>query len=107
MRQTIIAGALAVALLAGWSMPSAAQQNAAPAEEYSAPAEGDYQAYSDEEYVEPVPDVAESVVEPLAQHVLKLPSTGAGPMSSMSLATAAGMAALALGAMSLRRRLLT
>src|SRR5918998_673971 len=27
MRQTIIAGALAVALLAGWSMPSAAQQN--------------------------------------------------------------------------------
>ena len=174
MRRTIIAGALAVALLTGWSMPSAAQQNgvviqnngvdssdsaagadnvrisnspgdgrslsgvglnngtgevnqrnrkdrgarnnaeaapaeqnAAPAEEYSAPAEGDYQAYADEGYVEPVPVVAESVVEPLAQHVLKLPSTGAGPTSSMPLAAAAGMAALAFGAMSLRRRLLT
>jgi LPXTG-motif cell wall-anchored protein len=39
--------------------------------------------------------------------VLKLPSTGAGFSSSLPLAATAGMAALALGGMSLRRRLLT
>jgi LPXTG-motif cell wall-anchored protein len=173
MRRSIIAGALAVTLLMGWAMPSAAQQNGvviqnngvdssdsaagadnvrisnapgngaslsggglnnetgeakernrkdrgarnnaqaapaeeyvAPAEEYVAPAEGDYQAYA-EEYVEPVPAVAESVVDPSTQQVLKLPSTGAGITSSMPMAAAAGFAALALGAGSLRRRLLT
>jgi LPXTG-motif cell wall-anchored protein len=177
MRRSIIAGALAVALLTGWAVPSAAQQNgvviqnngvdssesaagadnvrisnapgdgaslsggglnnetgevrernrkdrgarntaeAAPAEEYVAPAdenvapaEGDYQAYA-EEYVEPVPAVEESVVDSstqeTTQQVLKLPSTGAGITSSMPLAAAAGFAALALAAGSLRRRLLT
>jgi LPXTG-motif cell wall-anchored protein len=173
MRRSIVAGVLAVALLTGWSMPSAAQQNgvviqnngvdssdsaagadnvrisnnpgngrsmsggglnngtgeakernrkdrgarnnaeaapaeqsAAPAEEYAAPAEGDYQAYGDEGYVEPVPAVAESIVDPSTQQVLKLPSTGAGFTSSLPLAAAVGMAALALAAMSLRRRLL-
>jgi LPXTG-motif cell wall-anchored protein len=174
MRQPIIAGVLAVALLTGWSLPSAAQQNgvviqnngvdssdsaagadnvrisnspgdgrsmssgglnngtgeakernrkdrgarnnseaapaeenAAPAEEYAAPVEGDYQAYGNEEYVEPVPATEESVVDPSAQQVLKLPSTGAGFTNSLPLAAALGMAALALGAMGLRRRLVT
>jgi hypothetical protein len=173
MRRSIIAGALAVALLIGWGMPSAAQQNGvviqnngvdssdsaagadnvrisnapgsgsslsggglnnetvegkernrkdrgarnnaeaaapeeyvAPAEEYVAPAEGEYQAYA-EEYVEPVPAVEESVVDPSTQQVLKLPSTGAGFASSMPMAVAAALAALAFGAGSLRRRLLT
>jgi hypothetical protein len=172
MRRSIFAGVLAVALLAGWCMPSAAQQNgvviqnngvdssdnaagadsvrisnsqgngrslsgggqkngtgevkqrnrkdrearnnaeaapadqnAAPAEDYAAPAEGDYQAYADEVYVEPVPAVEETT--PQSQQVLKLPSTGAGFSSSLPLAATAGMAALALGGMSLRRRLLT
>jgi hypothetical protein len=176
MRRSITAGALAVALLIGWGMPSAAQQNGvviqnngvdsrdsaagadnvrisnapgsgaslsggglnnetgegkernrkdrsarnnaeaapaeeyvAPTEEYVAPAEGDYQAYA-EEYVEPVPAVEESVVDPSTQQstqqVLKLPSTGVGFTGSMPLA-AAGLAALALGAGSLGRRLLT
>jgi hypothetical protein len=174
MRRSIIAAVVAVVLLTGWAMPSAAQQNgiviqnngvdssdsaagadnvrisnnpgagtslsggglnnatgeakernrkdrgarnnaeaapaeeyAAPAEEYVAPAEGDYQAYA-EEYVEPVPAVEEAVVDTSAQQeqVLKLPSTGAGLASSMPLAAAAGIAGLALGAMSLRRRLL-
>jgi LPXTG-motif cell wall-anchored protein len=82
-----------------------AEEYAAPAEEYVAPAEGDYQAYA-EEYVEPVPAVDASVVDASAQQVLKLPSTGAGFTSSMPLVAAAGGAALALGAMSLRRRLL-
>ena len=73
----------------------------------SAPAEGDYQAYA-EEYVEPVPAVDANVADTHQhQQVLKLPSTGAGFTSSMSLAAAAGVAALALGATSLRRRLLT
>ena len=177
MRRSIIAGVLAVALLAGWCMPSAAQQNgvviqnngvdssdsapgadnvrisnspgngrslsgggrnngtgeakersrkdrgarnnaeaapaeqnAAPAEDYAAPAEGDYQAYEDEAYVEPVPAVAEAVTDLSAQQsqqVLKLPSTGAGFSSSLPVVAATGMAALAFGGMSLRRRLLT
>jgi LPXTG-motif cell wall-anchored protein len=169
MRRSIIVAVVAAALLAGWVMPSAAQQNgvviqnngvdssdsaagadnvrisnnpgngqslsggglnneigtkkernrkdrgarnnaeAAPAEEYAAadeyvpPAEGDYEAYADEGYVEPVPAVGESVVDSSSQQVLKLPSTGAGSETSMPLAAAAGLAALALGATSLRR----
>jgi hypothetical protein len=85
-----------------------AEDYAAPAEEYVPPAEGDYQAYADEGYVEPVP-VAEAVVADAStqqEHVLKLPSTGAGLASSTPLAAAAGAAALALGATSLRRRLI-
>jgi len=171
MRRSIIAAVVASALLAGWAMPSAAQQNgvviqnngvdssnsaagadnvrisnnpgnghsasggglnnstetgkdrnrkdrgarnnaeAAPVEEYAAagdeyvpPAEGDYQAAADEGYVEPAPAVEESAVDSSSQNVLKLPSTGAGTESSLSLAAAAGLAALALGAASLRRR---
>jgi len=178
MRPSIIAAALAVALLTGWSMPSAAQQNgviiqnngvdssdsaagadnvsisnspgnghsasgggmnneigttkdrnrkdrgarnnadaapaeeyaapaeeyAAPVDEYAAPAEEEYQAYTDEQYVEPVPAVEESVVDATNQQVLKLPSTGAGFESSMPLALATGLVALGLGATSLRRR---
>jgi len=178
MRRSIIAAVVAAALLTGWALPSAAQQNGvviqnngvdssdsaagadnvrisnspgsgaslsggglnneigttkdrnrkdrsardnaeaapaeeyvAPAEEYVAPAEDEYQAYADEGSVEPVPVVEESIVDPTTQQstqqVLKLPSTGAGFTSSMSLAAAAGVAAVALGAMSLRRRLLT
>ena len=173
MRRSIIAAVVAAALLTGWAMPSAAQQNgiviqnngvsstdsaagadnvrisnnpgngrslssggvnnaigtpkernrkdrgarnnaeaasaeeyAAPAEEYVAPAEGDYQAYA-EEYVEPVPAVDASVADASTQQVLKLPSTGAGFTSSMPVAAAAAIAALALGATSLRRRQLT
>jgi hypothetical protein len=172
MRRSIIAAVAAAALLTGWAMPSAAQQNGiviqnngvsstdsaagadnvrishnpgagtslsggglnnttgeakdrdrkdraarnnaeaapaeeyvAPAEEYVAPAEGDYQAYA-EEYVEPVPAVDASAADPSAQQVLKLPSTGVGFASSLPLAAAAGAVALALGATSLRRRLL-
>jgi LPXTG-motif cell wall-anchored protein len=173
MQRSIIAGALAVALLTGWALPSGAQQNGvviqnngvdssdsaagadsvrisnnpgsgaslsggglnnetgeakernrkdrdgrnnaqaapaeeyvAPAEEYAAPAEGDYQAYA-EENADPVPAVEENVVDPSTQHVVKLPSTGAGITSSLPLAAAAGLAAMALGAGSLRRRRLT
>ena len=73
-----------------------AEEYAAPAEEYVPPAEGDYQSYADESYVEPVP----------AQQVLKLPSTGAGLETSMPFAAAAGLAALTLGATTLRRRTL-
>ena len=83
---------------------------AAPVEEYAAagdgyvpPAEGDYSASGEEGYVEPVPAVEESVDGSSGQ-VLKLPSTGAGIETSMPLAAAAGLAALALGATSLRRR---
>lgn len=83
-----------------------AEEYAAPAEEYVAPAEGDYQAYA-EEYVEPVPAVEASIVAPATQQVLKLPSTGTGFTSVMPLAAVAGVAALALGAASLRRRQLT
>ncbi len=171
MRRSIIAAGLAAALLTGWAMPTAAQQNgiviqnngvdssdsaagadnvrisnnpgngqslsggglnneigttkernrkdrgarntaeAAPAEEYAAPvdeyvppAEGDYQAYADEGYVEPVPAVEDSAVNSSSQQVLKLPSTGAGIETSMPLAAAFGLAALALGATGLRRR---
>jgi hypothetical protein len=176
MRRSIIAAAMAAALLTGWAMPSAAQQNgvviqnngvdssdsaagadnvrisnnpgsgrsssgggqnnatgsakernrkdrggrnnaeAAPAEEYAAPAdeyvppaEGEYQAYADEGYVEPVPAVEESVVDVSTEQeqVLKLPSTGAGIETSMPFAAATGLAALALGATSLRPRRLT
>ena len=170
MRRSIIAGALALALLTGWAMPSAAQQNGvviqnngvdssdsaagadnvrvsynpgngatmsggglnnetgeakernrkdrgarnnaeaapaeeyvAPAEEYVAPTEGEYQAYA-EEVVEPVPAAAENVADPATQHVLKLPSTGAGFSSSLPLGAIAGFVALTLGAESLRRR---
>ena len=170
MRRSIIAVGLAAALLTGWAMPTAAQQNgiviqnngvdssdsaagadnvrisnnpgngqslsggglnneigttkernrkdrgarntaeAAPAEEYAAPvdenippAEGDYQAYADEGYVEPVQAVGDSV-NPSSQQVLKLPSTGSGIETSMPLAAVAGLAALALGATGLRRR---
>jgi hypothetical protein len=176
MRRSIIAAAVAAALLTGWAMPTAAQQNgviiqnngvdssdsaagadnvrisnspgngrslsggglnnetgttkerdrkdrgarnnaeaapaeeyAAPAEEYVPPAEGEYQAYADEGYVEPVP-VAEEIATDASteqQQVLKLPSTGTGVPSPMPLAAAAGAAALALGGTSLRRRLLT
>ena len=74
---------------------------AAPVEEYAAagdgyvpPAEGDFL---------PAPAVDESVDSSSGQ-VLKLPSTGSGIESSMPLAAAAGLAALALGATSLRRR---
>jgi LPXTG-motif cell wall-anchored protein len=87
--------------------------DAAPAEEYAAadeyvpPAEGDYQAYADEGYVEPVPAVEDSVVDSSSQQVLKLPSTGTGMETSLPLAAAAGLAALALGTTSLRRRRLT
>ena len=169
MRRSLTAVALAGALLAGWTMPSAAQQNgiviqnngvdsansaagadnvrisnnpgngqslsggglnnetgravrerdrtdrgsrnsaeAAPAEEYVAPAEGDYQAYTDGgEYVEPVPASAENAapVDSATQQVLQLPSTGAGSASPMPLAAAAaGIAALVFGATGLRRR---
>ena len=173
MRRSIIAAAVAAALLTGRAMPSAAQQNgvviqnngvdssdsaagadnvrisnspgngqslsgggmnneigttkdrnrkdraardnaeAAPVEEYAAaadqyvpPAEGDYQAYADEGYVEPVPAVEESVTDMSTQpaQVLQLPSTGTGSESSIPFAAAAGLAALALGATSLRRR---
>jgi LPXTG-motif cell wall-anchored protein len=169
MRRSIIAALVAAALLTGWALPSAAQQNgiviqnngvdssdsaagadnvrisnnpgngqslsggglnndigtkkernrkdrgarnsaeaapaeeyAAPAEEYVPPAEGDYQAYADEGAVEPAPAVDSS-----SQQVLKLPSTGAGSETSLPFAAAAGLAALALGATSLRRRRLT
>jgi LPXTG-motif cell wall-anchored protein len=170
MRRSIIAAVVAAALLAGWAMPSAAQQNgvviqnngvdnsdsaagadnvrisnspgnghsasggglnnstesgkdhnrkdrgarnneeAAPVEEYAAgdeyvpPAEGEYQAAADEGSVEPVPAVEESAVASSSQNVVKLPSTGVGIESSLSLAAAAGLAALAFGAASLRRR---
>jgi len=74
---------------------------AAPVEEYAAagdgyvpPAEGDFL---------PAPAVDESVDSSSGQ-VLKLPSTGSGIESSMPLAAAAGLSALALGATSLRRR---
>jgi hypothetical protein len=175
MRRSIIAAAVVAALLTGWAMPSAAQQNgvviqnngvdssdsaagadnvrisnnpgngqslsggglnndigtkkernrkdrgarnnaeAAPVEEYAAadeyvpPAEGDYQAYADEGYVEPVPAVAESVTDVATEQgqVLKLPSTGAGIETSMPFAAAVGLAALTLGATSLSRRRLT
>lgn len=174
MRRSIIAAVVAAVLLAGWAMPSTAQQNgvviqnngvdssdsaagadsvrvsnnpgngqslsgggvnneigttkernrkdkgernnadaapaeeyAAPVDEYAAPAEGDYQAYADEGYAEPVPEVDTNVADASAQQVLKLPSTGTGFTSSMPLAAAAGVVALALGATSLRRRLLT
>ena len=172
MRRSIIAAVVAGALLTGWGMPSAAQQNgiviqnngvdssdsaagadnvrisnnpgngrslsggglnneigttkernrkdrgarnnteaapaeeyAAPAEEYVPPAEGDYQAYADEGYVEQVPAVDESLDVPTQQEqVLKLPSTGTGSKSAMPFAVTAGLAALALGATTLRRR---
>lgn len=88
-----------------------AEQNAAPAEEFAAPAEGDYLASADQGAVGPEPVVEEGVVNSSTpqspQKVLKLPSTGAGFTSSLPLAAALGMAALALVAMSLRRRLLT
>jgi len=83
-----------------------AEEYAAPVDEYVAPAEGDYQAYA-EEYVEPVPEVDANMADTSAQQVLKLPSTGTGDASSLWLAAAAAIAALALGATSLRRRLLT
>jgi LPXTG-motif cell wall-anchored protein len=83
-----------------------AEEYAVPAEEYVAPVEGDYQAYA-EEYVEPVPAVEATVDDASTQQVLKLPSTGAGFTSSLPLTAVAGIVALALGAMSLRRRQLT
>jgi LPXTG-motif cell wall-anchored protein len=83
---------------------------AAPVEEYAAagdgyvpPAEGAYLPSGEEAYAEPVPAVDESVDASSGQ-VLKLPSTGAGIDTSMPVAAAAGLAALALGALSLRRR---
>ena len=45
-----------------------AEEYVAPAEEYVPPAEGDYQAYADEGYVEPVPAVEETVVDAPTQH---------------------------------------
>jgi LPXTG-motif cell wall-anchored protein len=173
VRRSIIAAVVAAALVAGWSMPSSAQENgvviqnngvdssdsaagadnvhisnspgngksssggglnnntgtakerkrkdrgagnnaetapveeyAAPADEYVPPAEGDYQAYADEGYVEPAPAVAESVADVSTEpdQVLKLPSTGAGSETSMPFAAAVGLMALSLGATSLRRR---
>ncbi len=83
---------------------------AAPVEEYAAagdgyvpPAEGAYLPSGEEGYAEPVPAVEESV-DSSSEQVLKLPSTGAGIETSMPVASAAGLAALALGALSLRRR---
>ena len=168
MRRSIVAAVVAAALMTGWALPSAAQQNgvviqnngvdssnsaagadnvrisnnpgnghsasggglnnstatgkdhnrkdrgarnnaeAAPVEDYAAgddyvpPAEGDYQGAADQGYVEPAPAVEESAVASSSQNVVKLPSTGSGTESSLSLA--AGLAALALGAASLRRR---
>jgi LPXTG cell wall anchor motif len=173
VRRSIIAAVVAAALVAGWSIPSSAQENgvviqnngvdssdsaagadnvrisnnpgngksssggglnnntgtakerkrkdrgadnnaeAAPVEEYAAPvdeyvppAEGDYQAYADEGYVEPAPAVSESVADVSTEpdQVLKLPSTGAGGETSMPFAAAAGLVSLALGATSLKRR---
>jgi LPXTG-motif cell wall-anchored protein len=170
MGRSIIAAVVAAALLTGWAMPSAAQQNgvviqnngvdssnsaagadnvrisnnpgnghsasggglnnstatgkdrnrkdrstrnnaeAAPVEDYAAgddyvpPAEGDYQGAADQGYVEPAPAVEESAVASSSQNVVKLPSTGVGIESSLSLAVAAGLAALAFGVASLRRR---
>jgi LPXTG-motif cell wall-anchored protein len=170
MRRSIVAVVVAAALVTGWAMPAAAQQNgiviqnngvdssnsaagadnvrvsnspgtgrtesggglnnatgtandrdrkdrgarnnaeAAPVEEYAAagdgyvpPAEGAYLPAGEEGYVEPVPAVEESV-DSSSEQVLKLPSTGAGIETSMPVASAAGLAALALGALSLRRR---
>jgi len=82
------------------------EEYAAPADEYVPPAEGDYQAYADEGYVEPAPAVAESIADVSTDpdQVLKLPSTGVGIESSMPFTAAAGLMALALGATSLRRR---
>ena len=85
------------------SAEAAPAEEVAAADEFVPPAEGDYQAYADEGYVEPVPAVEESI-DSSSQQVLKLPSTGAGMETSMPLAVAAGLAALALGATSLRRR---
>jgi LPXTG-motif cell wall-anchored protein len=170
MRRSIIAAVAAAALMTGWALPSAAQQNgvviqnngvdssnsaagadnvrisnnpgnghsasggglnnstatgkdrnrkdrsarnnaeAAPVEDYAAgddyvpPAEGDYQAAADQGYAEPAPAVEESAVASSSQNVVKLPSTGVGIESSLSLAVAAGLAALAFGVASLRRR---
>ena len=82
-----------------------AEEYAAPAEEYAAPAEGDYQAYTEgEEYVAPAPAPEAAVADPSAQQVLQLPSTGAGNASSIPLAAAAGIAALAFAMTGLRRR---
>jgi len=86
-----------------------AEEYAAPAEDFVAPAEGDYQAYSDAgEVVDPVPAPEAIGDDASAQQVLKLPSTGVGSATSMPLAAAAaGIAGLALGFTSLRRRLTT
>ena len=84
-----------------------AEEYAAPAEEYVPPAEGDYQAYADEGYVEPVPVAEEIAADTSSQQVLKLPSTGAGFPSPLPLAAASGIVAIALAATSWRRRLLT
>ena len=83
-----------------------AEELVAPAEEFVAPAEGDYQAYSDAgEYVEPVPAPEPIVADASAQQVLQLPSTGVGDATSLPLAAAAaGIAGLALGFTSYRRR---
>ena len=82
---------------------------AAPAEEYVPPAEGEYQAYADEGYVEPAPVAEGNAIDASTQpeQVLKLPSTGTGSGGAMPFAAAAGLAALALGATTLRRRRLT
>lgn len=83
-----------------------ADEYVAPVEEFVAPAEGDYQAYSDAgEYVEPVVAPEPIVADVSAPQVLKLPSTGVGSETSLPLAAAAaGIAGLALGITSLRRR---
>jgi LPXTG-motif cell wall-anchored protein len=82
---------------------------AAPVEGYAAgdgyvpPAEGAYLPSGEEGYAEPVPAVGESV-DSSSEQVLKLPSTGAGIETSMPVAAATGLVALALGALGLRRR---
>ena len=85
-----------------------AEEYVAPAEEYVAPAEG-YQTYSEAtgEVVEPVaaPEAAPVDSATQQQLVLKLPSTGVGSVSSLSMAApATGLAASLLGTIGLRRR---
>ena len=85
-----------------------AEEYVAPTDEYVPPAEGEYQAYADEGYVEPVPTVEESVIDVPTQQeqVLKLPSTGTGSASSVPYSLAAMLGTLAIGVTNLRRRLL-
>jgi LPXTG-motif cell wall-anchored protein len=87
-----------------------ADELAAPAEEApAAPAEGDYQAYTDDSgYADPAAAAQEEVAQPAGQSNLpiKLPNTGVGDTPSLPLAAmAAALLAMALGGVSLKRRL--